>query len=124
MVQQPASTSLKTLRDLVMNMDSRIRFAGILDKEGRLLEGGMRNSVVPLLAHGKDDLFYLRTVSRIRDLKKFRSNLGELEYIYIKMEKLSFVSLSLRDEKTLLVSMEPDTDPSFIVPAIKNVLVE
>jgi hypothetical protein len=40
------------------------------------------------------------------------------------LEKLSFVSLSLRDEKTLLVSMEADTDPSFIVPAIKNVLVE
>ena len=121
MVQQPASASLKSLRDLVMNMDSRIRFAGILDREGRLLEGGMRSSVVPLLARGKDDLFYLRTVSRIRDLRKFRSYLGELEYIYIKMEKLSFVSLSLRDEKTLLVSMEPDTDPSFIVPAIKNI---
>lgn len=124
MVQQPASASLKSLRDLVMNMDSRIRFAGILDREGRLLDGGMRSSVVPLLARGKDDLFFLRTVSRIRDLKKFRSYLGELEYIYIKMEKLSFMSLSLRDEKTLLVSMEPDTDPSFIVPAIKNILVE
>ncbi len=106
-------------------MDSRIRFAGVLDGNGKLVEGGMRKNVIPLLSEGKDDLFYLRTVSRIKELKDLQGSLGDLAYIFIKMEKIAFVSTSLQEsDKTLLVSMEPDADPSFVIPIIKNALVE
>lgn len=120
------SPSVETsLCDQIMNMDSRIRFAGMLDKSGKLIAGGMRKNVVPLLSHGKDDLFYLRTVSRIKELKDFKSSLGELVYIFIKMQKISFVALTLEQgDRILLVSMEPDADPSFIIPLIKNAVVE
>jgi hypothetical protein len=127
MVQQSSSGFAPGLRDLcdhIMNMDSRIRFAGILDGNGKLVERGMRKNVIPLLSEGKDDLFYLRTVSRIKELKDLQGSLGDLAYI-IKMEKIAFVSMSLQEsDKTLLVSMEPDADPSFVIPIIKNALVE
>lgn len=128
MVQQASSgfaPGLKDLCDHIMNMDSRIRFAGVLDGNGKLVEGGMRKNVIPLLSEGKDDLFYLRTVSRIKELKDLQGSFGDLAYIFIKMEKIAFVSTSLQEsDKTLLVSMEPDADPSFVIPIIKNALVE
>jgi hypothetical protein len=48
------------------------------------------------------------------------------------MDKVSFVIMRLRQEEgegggnglMLLVSMEPDMNPSFIVPSIRNVLLE
>ena len=50
---------------------------------------------------------------------------GDPAYIFIKMEKITFVSTSLQEnDKTLLVSMEPDADPSFVIPIIKSALVE
>lgn len=111
-----------------MNMDSRVRFAGVLDNEGMLVEGGMRKNVPSLLQSEEDDLFYLRTVSQLKELKDFTNKLGDVNYVFIKMDKISFVSLRLKNkngnDKFLLASMEADAEPSFIIPSIKNFLVE
>jgi hypothetical protein len=116
-----------------MNMDQRIRFVGVLDKNATIIEGGMRKNVSSLLDEDKDDLFYLRVLSNLKELEDFRNALGGVKYIYIQMDKVSFVIMSLKkqeeeeeedDSLMLLVSMEPDMNPSFIVPSIRNVLIE
>ena len=127
-----SSTKLKNLCNTIMNMDSRVRFVGVLDnKNTRLIEGGMRKSILPLLPAHKNDLFYLRIVSHLEELKDFKNTLGETSYVFIKMDKISFVIMSLNEEEeeeknnmTLLISMEPDVDPSFIIPSIKNFIID
>jgi hypothetical protein len=116
--------NLKDLCNLIMNMDSRVRFVGVLDENARLVEGGMKKNISSLLPSNKDDIFYLRIVSQLKELKDFTNRLGDISYIFIKMEKISFVTFGLKDNMTLLVSMEPDADPSFIIPSIKNSIVE
>jgi hypothetical protein len=121
---------LTRIYDTIMNMDQRIRFVGVLDKNARIIEGGMRKNVSPLLDADKNDLFYLRVLSHLKELNDFKNALGGVKYIYIQMDKISFVSMSLKNEEEeenslmLLVSMEPDMNPSFIVPSIRNVLIE
>ena len=127
-----SSTKLKNLCNTIMNMDSRVRFVGVLDnKNTRLIEGGMRKSILPLLPAHKNDLFYLRIVSHLEELKDFKNTLGDTSYVFIKMDKISFVIMSLNEEEekeknnmTLLISMEPDVDPSFIIPSIKNFIID
>jgi hypothetical protein len=116
--------NLKDICNTIMNMDPRVRFVGVLAKDAKLIEGGMRKEVSPLLPADKDDLFYLRIISHLKELKDLASTLGDLGYVFIKMAKISFVYLSLKDSRTLLVSMEPDVDPSFIIPTIRNYMVE
>jgi hypothetical protein len=127
-----SSTKLKNLCNTIMNMDSRVRFVGVLDnKNTRLIEGGMRKGILPLLPAHKNDLFYLRIVSQLEELKDFKNTLGDTSYVFIKMDKISFVIMSLNEEEeeeknnmTLLISMEPDVDPSFIIPSIKNFIID
>jgi hypothetical protein len=127
-----SSTKLKNLCNTIMNMDSGVRFVGVLDnKNTRLIEGGMRKSILPLLPAHKNDLFYLRIVSHLEELKDFKNTLGDTSYVFIKMDKISFVIMSLNEEEeeeknnmTLLISMEPDVDPSFIIPTIKNFIID
>ena len=127
-----SSMKLKNLCNTIMNMDSRVRFVGVLDnKNTRLIEGGMRKSILPLLPAHKNDLFYLRIVSHLEELKDFKNTLGDTSYVFIKMDKISFVIMSLNGEEeeeknnmTLLISMEPDVDPSFIIPSIKNFIID
>jgi hypothetical protein len=107
-----------------MNMDPRVRFVGVLTKDAELIEGGMRKDVSPLWSSDKDDIFYLRIISHLKELKDLANTLGDLGYVFIKMAKISFVYLSLNDSRTLLVTMEPDVDPSFIIPTIRNYMVE
>ena len=114
-----SSTKLKNLCNTIMNMDSRVRFVGVLDnKNTRLIEGGMRKSILPLLPAHKNNLFYLRIVSHLEELKDFKNTLGDTSYVFIKMDKISFVIMSLNEEEeeeknnmTLLISMEPDVIP-------------
>ena len=121
---------LRKIYDTIMNMDKRIRFVGVLDKNARLIEGGMRENIPSLLDPDKNDLFYLRVLSHLKELKDFENVLGEVKYIHVQMDKVSFVIMRRRLEEEggnglmLLVSMEPDMNPSFIVPSIKNVLLE
>jgi hypothetical protein len=121
---------LRKIYDTIMNMDKRIRFVGVLDKNARLVEGGMRENIPSLLDPDKNDLFYLRVLSHLKELKDFENVLGAVKYIHIQMDKVSFVIMTLRSEEEgenglmLLVSMEPDMNPSFIVPSIRNVLLE
>jgi hypothetical protein len=121
---------LRNIYDTIMNMDKRIRFVGVLDKNARLVEGGMRENVPILLDSDKNDLFYLRVLSHLKELTDFENALGAVKYIYIQMDKVSFVIMSLRVEEEgenalmLLVSMQPDVNPSSILPSIRNVLLE
>ena len=121
---------LRKIYDTIMNMDKRIRFVGVLDKNARLVEGGMRENIPSLLDPDKNDLFYLRVLSHLKELKDFQNVLGAVKYIHVQMDKVSFVIMRLRSEEEggnglmLLVSMEPDMNPSFIVPSIRNVLLE
>jgi hypothetical protein len=121
---------LRRIYDTIMNMDKRIRFVGVLDNNGRLIEGGMRKNVPSLLEAEKNDLFFLRILSDLKELENFKNSLGEVKYIYIQMDKVSFVIMSLKNEDRedgslmLLVSMEPEMNPSFIAPSIRNSLVE
>ena len=127
-----SSMKLKNLCNTIMNMDSRVRFVGVLDnKNTRVIEGGMRKSILPLLPAHKNDLFYLRIVSHLEELKDFKNTLGDTSYVFIKMDKISFVIMSLNEEEeedknnmTLLISMEPDVDPSFIIPSIRNFIID
>jgi hypothetical protein len=71
-------------------------------------------------------------LSHLKELKDFENVLGAVKYIHVQMDKVSFVIMRLRQEEgegggnglMLLVSMEPDMNPSFIVPSIRNVLLE
>jgi hypothetical protein len=38
---------LRRIYDTIMNMDQRIRFVGVLDKNATIIEGGMRKNVSP-----------------------------------------------------------------------------
>jgi len=115
-----STSNLNDICNTIMNMDPRVRFVGVLAKDAKFIKGGMRKEVSPLLPSDKDDLFYLRIISHLKELTDLASTLGDLGYVFIKMAKISFVYLSLKDSRTLLLSMEPDVDPSFIIPTIKN----
>jgi hypothetical protein len=92
-------SNLKDICNTIMNMDPRVRFVGVLAKDAKLIEGGMRKDVSSLLLADKDDLFYLRIILHLKELCDLASTLGDLGYVFIKMAKISFVYLSLKDSR-------------------------
>jgi hypothetical protein len=82
-------------------------FRRISDKNSTIIEDGMGNNLSSTLYAYRNDLFYLRVPSHLKELKNFENALGSLS---VQMDKISFVIMSLKKEEKntlmLLVNMK------------------
>jgi len=78
---------LARLYNRIMRFDKRIRFAAVVDGNGRILEGGMREGVEPIEPLEKTPQLIARLVSiqKAEDLADF---LGKSEYSILVHEKI------------------------------------
>ncbi len=83
-----------------MKFDKRIRFAALVDGDGRILDGGMRDEVEPIEPLEKTPKLIARLVSvqKAEDLEDF---FGTPEYSILVHEKI--ISIIFRTEKNFLL---------------------
>ncbi len=82
-----SQVSLPRLYDRIMRFDKQIRFAAIVDSNGRILEGGMREGVQPIEPLEKTPHLIAKLVSfqKAEDLADF---FGKPEYSVLVHEKV------------------------------------
>ncbi len=88
--------------------ESEIRFAGIVDKDGKLVAGGFKEGLTPY----EDDETKLQTffefVSKASIRKEFDESLGPINYIAARRDKAVLVSFPFPVTNILLlISAEP-----------------
>lgn len=88
--------TLARLYDKIMRFDKQIRFAALVDGNGRILEGGMREGVQPIEPLEKTPHLIARLVSvqKAEDLADF---FGKPEYSILVHEKI--IALIFRSGK-------------------------
>jgi hypothetical protein len=92
--------------DSAMRFDKRIRFAAVVDSEGRILEGGMRAEVDPIEPLEKTPELISQLIAR--ESAEARSVfLGAPEYSILVHEKLIAVILYLEDGFILVTTRRP-----------------
>jgi hypothetical protein len=87
-----------------MKFDKRIRFAALVDENGRILEGGMREGVEPLEPLEKTPALIARlaSVQKAEDLTDF---FGKPDYSVLVHEKI--LAMIFRSEKrSILVTAD------------------
>ena len=81
----------------ILDLDSNIRFAGVMEKSGHLYAGGMREGVEEYLK-GRNPELSLAQTAYVVDLRRmFSSELGDLKYIVYAYDKVKIFSLPVRD---------------------------
>jgi len=93
---------------LVQKIDSKIRFAGIINSKGRLVAGGMAPSKKRLGDRKGDEMLYMELALRVRMRREFDDDLGKVEFSMSFREKLIVMSFPMKDD-VLMVSMERKT---------------
>jgi len=91
---------LARLYDRIMKFDKRIRFAALVDSNGRILEGGMREGLEPVEPLEKTPhlIAKLASVQRAEDLADF---FGRPEYSILVHEQL--IALIFRSGRGLVL---------------------
>lgn len=108
------TTSEVDLVRRVLELDRRVRFAGIINEEGELVRGGMRNGVQSLEPTKKDeDKLYLKLFLIEMMTDEWNSFLGKKILLYTRHEKVDMYGIPLGNSRILLVSAERIRDAPF-----------
>ena len=105
----------------VMELDPKIRFAGIINERGRLFAGGMREGFKSLEAKGDDEMLYMELVLRAKMRREFDKVLGPVKFAMSYREKVIIMSFPVNDN-VLLLSTEKGIDFSEIPFKIMKML--
>lgn len=88
-----------------------VRFAGIIDENGKLVAGGFKDGLEPLEGSESKLHEFMEFVSRLTLRKEFDKTLGPINYLAARRDKLVLVSFPFPISKfVLLISAEPAVD--------------
>jgi uncharacterized protein DUF6659 len=107
------------LCESIFLLHSGIRFAGVIDKMGKLVAGGMREGL-SAMEHDSAEL-YLVFALRSEMRKDFDKEFGKTLYSYSVRERVKLASFPL-GQHVLRVSMETIVPHNKIIDAILKIL--
>jgi hypothetical protein len=104
----------------ILAVSPRIRYAGIINKFGRTLAGGLRKGVVPLLKpdEARNEHFIEATRNQLR--KNFEKSIGREEYTFTENEKVKIITLSSQ-EHFYYVTMDKETPTNEVMKIIDDI---
>ena len=91
--------------------ENEIRFAGIVNKEGKLVLGGFKEGLTPYENDETKLQAFFNFVSKASIRKEFDESLGPINYIAARRDKAVLVSFPFPiSQILLLISAEPNTN--------------
>ena len=93
----------------VTDLDSKIRFVGMINNKGRLIAGGMKEGKKSLEDTKDDEMLFMELVLRTKMRHEFDSQLGRVKFAMSYREKAVVMSFPAGDN-VMLVSAEKEID--------------
>ena len=116
-------TTTKPLLEIVekiVNLDSHMRFAAIIDLNGNIVEGIMNEGKTSLESQKQEEYFCRQVADRRKMRQEFDRPLGKVRYVHVEREKVTqFVIYTKR--KTLFVTIEPELSISRKMKIINSI---
>ena len=110
--------------EAVKKLDSKIRFAGVINPRGGIVAGGMKDRLEPLESKKDDEMLFMELALRVRMRKEFDRQLGKVKFSMSLRDKALAMSFPIGVEDTLYVYAEPSADfgrlPNKIIKLIEN----
>jgi hypothetical protein len=92
-------------------IEPEIRFAGIVDKHGKLVSGGFKEGLIPYENDETKLQSFFEFVSKASIRKEFDESLGPINYIAARRDKAVLVSFPFPiTQILLLISAEPSVN--------------
>jgi hypothetical protein len=107
--------------DSILNVESKIRFAGVINERGRLVAGGMRENVEPLESEKDDEMIFMELALRVKMRKEFDKQLGGVNFAMASRERALAMSVPLGEDILYVVS-EPDADYGVLPKKILKII--
>jgi hypothetical protein len=112
---RPKTNLFQKLCDEVISLDKSIRFAGISDKEGKLLSVSQRHTLKPLLTPEERAQYAITAATRQYTRLRWEYHLGRIHYASSRYERLARATIPIADVNSnlyfvLLISFDPNIE--------------
>jgi hypothetical protein len=94
----------------ILNIDKSIRWVGITNNEGLIINEKYRKELTPLLTEEENEEYASNAISRQKTRIKFEQKIGKLIYAFGKYEKLNRATIPINNNYFLLLSMDKDVN--------------
>jgi hypothetical protein len=84
--------------------EPEIRFAGLIDSEGKLVAGGFREGVIPFENDERRRQMFLQLAHRVANREGFDANLGRVKYSSSRREKVVMMSFPLGRHVIMIIA--------------------
>src|SRR5215212_4286595 len=81
-----------SLCDRIVKLDRSIRFVGIVNNRGEVIEGGFKQGVEPLLNGTDEQQMYIHSLSNLTMLQSYSERLGMVRYSITEHEKVTLMT--------------------------------
>lgn len=120
----PETRKYKEKCNSILAISPRIRYAGIMNRFGRTLAGGLRKGVVPLLKQDEARNEYFIEATRNRLRRNFEGSIGRTEYTFTENEKVKILTIA-SEEHFYYITMDKEMladEVAKIVEAVKKLV--
>jgi hypothetical protein len=108
------------LCDIIIKLDRNIRFVGIVNDKGEVIEGGFQDGVEPLLEGSDEQEMYTNSLSNMTLLKNYSDRLGKVKYTLTEHQKIAMMTFPLDNGILCLSVYSKDTS----IDKLKNTILE
>ena len=81
-----------SLSDRIIKLDRNIRFVGIVNSRGEVIEGGFQQGVEPLLNGTEEQQMYIQSLWNLTTLESYSDRLGRVRYSITEHEKVTLMT--------------------------------
>jgi hypothetical protein len=111
---------LGNLCDIIIKLDRNIRFVGIVNDKGEVIEGGFQDGVEPLLEGSDEQEMYTNSLTNMALLKNYGDRLGKVKYSLTEHQKIAMMTFPLDNGILCLSVYSKDTN----VDKLKNTILD
>ncbi len=91
----------------IINLDSQMRFAAIIDSKGKIREAIMKAGKTSLESQKEEEHFCKQVAQRRAMRKEFDRTLGKVRYVHVEREKVSQMVIYTK-RNIVYFAMEPE----------------
>ena len=105
--QSSSSVDLKKIADQIITLSPKMRFVGIIDLKGNIIEGIMKQGKASLESQKEQEHFCQQIAQRRNMRKEFDKSLGKVRYIHVERDNVSQLVV-YTPKRTVFITVEPN----------------
>jgi hypothetical protein len=97
---------LSTFTKKILDSHKSIRWVGLIDQDGIIINEQYREELKPLLSKEETQEYAINTITRHKTRTKFEPKIGKLTYSYGRYQSLSRFTIPINENHYLLLTMD------------------